>query len=352
MEIQLLPAEYGDAIVIKTMAEGSPFTIVVDGGPESSSIEVNKALASLDCINLMVLTHFDEDHIMGLIHYVESFKGKRMPVERFWCNCAQEIDMAEDTTISSTGYENANTLAHCLRKQQEIDGTFSWKDNITNKIIPFIRGDLRIDVISPSVAVLTKLKREYDDYIITHPTWVDNDEEDPLIAKVNNNIDAGKTIDDLVKTDKPRIVNLWNQASIAFLLTAEGKRLLLLGDADADIVADSIEQLIGKGNVLDVDLVKLSHHGSKHNISNRLLSIIRCNHYVISTCGGAVNWCHPDRKTLALILRSSNRDKSMPVYFYFNYPLQTVEQRTGTLISEEERERENCNLIEKNVISL
>ena len=346
----MLEAEYGDAIVIKTMAEGKPFVIVIDGGPESTTNYIKNKLTTLGHIDLMVLTHFDEDHIMGLIRYVEGFIDKKMPVERFWCNCAQEIDLAVDTSISSTGYENANTLARYLRKQKELDETFSWKENITSKIEPYIKGDLRIDVISPSDAALSKLQRGYNDYVITHPTWIDNDEEEPQIARVNNNPDALKSIDDLVKSDTPRNVNFWNKASIAFLLTAEDKRVLLLGDADSDIVADGIEQLVGKGNILDVDLVKLAHHGSKHNISNRLLSLIRCNQYAITTCGGAVNWCHPDRKALALILRSPNRDNSIPINLYFNYPLKTIEERTGTLLSDEEKKNENCNLIEQNII--
>ena len=36
MEIELLPAEYGDAIVIRTKADGNPFTIVIDGGPRGT----------------------------------------------------------------------------------------------------------------------------------------------------------------------------------------------------------------------------------------------------------------------------------------------------------------------------
>lgn len=352
MEIHFLKAEHGDAIVIKTMAEGRPFVIVIDGGPESTANDIQRELMDIGHIDLMVLTHFDEDHIMGLIRYVEFFKDGRMPVDRFLCNCAQEIDLVGENSISSTGYENANTLTHYLRKQKMMDENFSWSDTITSTTEPFIQGDLRIDFLSPSTAVLSKLQQEYNDYVIQHPKWIDDDVDDPQIAMINNNPDSTKTIDDLVKTDKPRNVNLWNLASIALLLTAEGKKVLLMGDADADIVADGIEKLIGIGNVIDVDMVKLSHHGSKHNLSNRLLSLIRCNHYVISTCGGAANWCHPDRKTLALILRSPNRDNSKPVYFYFNYPLKTIEQRTGPLLSEEEIKKENCNLIEQNNLVL
>ena len=139
---------------------------------------------------------------------------------------------------------------------------------------------------------------------------------------------------------------------MAFMIQAEGKKILMLGDADADIVADSLEALIGKDSVIDIDLVKLSHHGSKHNISKRLLKMIRCNDYVISTNGGAINFCHPDRKTLALILRNDNRDKEKEIRYYFNYPLNEIQSRTGVLLSKEEMQKENCNMIEQATITL
>lgn len=351
MEIQLLPAEYGDAIVIRTVAEDRPFTIVVDGGPETTADNIVTRLQSIGQIDLMVLTHFDEDHIMGLIKYVELYKGGKLPVKSFWCNCAQKIDLTCGTLISDTGYKNANTLASLLRKQGENNSEFLWVEDVTVLTTPFVKGDLKIDILSPSVTILNELKEKYEEYVEEHE-WVDEENAGTEIALVSNNPDKNKTIDELVKTDKPHRVNLWNKASIAFLLQAEGKKLLMLGDADADIVAGALENLIGQGNTIDVDFVKLSHHGSKHNISKRLLSLIRCYDYAISTNGGNVNFCHPDRKTLALIARSAQRDPQREVNFYFNYEISKIETRTGILLSKEEQRRERCNMIERAAIKL
>ena len=359
MEIRFLQAEYGDAIIIKTMTKGEPFTIVVDGGPYGTSDEIARIYQELGKINLMILTHFDEDHIKGIIKYVELFKGNRLPVERFWCNCAQEVDLTSDGEIANSRYENANTLAEYLREQKYINGDFEWTEDIFNTIAPFVQNDLRIDVLSPSKDTLEKLKEDYEEYVKQNQ-WKDNQDEGDdgeggkEIALVNYNPDAKKSIDELAQKDTTRSVNLWNEASIAFLLQAEGKKLLMLGDADADVIADSLEKLIGKGKVIELDLVKLSHHGSKHNISQRLMSLIRCNDYAISTDGGALNFCHPDRKTLAVILRGVNSDKSKPINFYFNYPIAEIESRTGALLTEEEKkkEAENCNMLEKGVVML
>lgn len=351
MIIQMLSAEYGDAIVIRTMAGGKLFTIVVDGGPETTAENIVPILQDIGKIDLMVLTHFDEDHIMGLIKYVEQYVGEQLPVKMFWCNCAQKIDLTPGTLISDTGYKNANTLATFLRQQGKNTLEFTWTEDVTSKTTPFVKGDLRIDVLSPSETVLKQLKEEYEKYVKEHE-WSDVEDTGTEIALVSYNPDKNKTIDELVKTDRSRRVNLWNKASIAFLLQAEGKKILMLGDADADIVADGLESLIGKGNSIDVDLVKLSHHGSKHNISKRLLALINSYDYAISTNGGDVNFCHPDRKTLALVARSAQRDPQREVNFYFNYEINKIEERTGTLMSVEEQRNERCNLIERATIEL
>lgn len=344
-----MSAEYGEAIIIRTMAEGKPFTIVVDGGPESTADSIVNSLQEVGHIDMMILTHFDEDHIFGLIRYVEQFKGKVLPVDTFWCNCAQEIDLAPDSKISDAGYGNANTLARYLREQSKVKPDFIWTQDITVAMTQFVKGDLKIQVLSPTIDILNELKDGYNEYVREH-AWIDS-EESTDIALVGLNPDAKRTIDDLVKKDNPRTVNLWNKASIAFLLNAEGKQVLMLGDADADIVAESIENRYGKDAVLDIDLVKLSHHGSKHNISKRLLSHIKCNDYAVCTNGGAINFCHPDRKMLALVVRNEKRAPG-ELRFCFNYPIDKIQERTEVLMTEDEQLHEGCRLIEKKVIRL
>lgn len=350
MEIHLLPAEYGDAIIIKTLAGGSPYTIVVDGGPQGTSNVIAETLEKLGHINLMVLTHFDEDHIKGLIKYVERFKGGPLPVDKFWCNCAQNIDLISDANISDAGYRNANTLATFFRNQINLNPEFEWRENIQIGTY-LIVDDLRIDVVSPSPEDLEHLKTEYNDYILRH-AQIDEDTESAEIASYRVNLDATQTIDDLAKTDTPRNVNLWNQASIAFLLRAEGKQVLMTGDANADTMVLGIKSIPDIEIPVQINLMKLAHHGSKNNISQELLSVIKCDHFAFTTNGGIRSWYHPDRKTLALILRSVNRDMRQRITFYFNYPLDKIQKRTGILLSDEEREKENCVFKEQNIIAL
>ena len=65
---------------------------------------------------------------------------------------------------------------------------------------------------------------------------------------------------------------------------------------------------------LKLDLFKLSHHGSKGNLSPELLTLIDCTRFAISTDGTRHNF--PDPEAIARILvNDPDREKML----YFNY---------------------------------
>lgn len=351
MQIFNLLAEHGDAFVIKTTSAGKPYTIVVDGGPGSTDERIASYYQRLGHIDLMVLTHYDEDHIAGIKAYAQLFSKSPMPVGRFWGNCAREVHLVNDPIISDTGNRNAGTLAYYLDQQRKSNPSFEWREDIYYPHTLELP-DVKITVLSPNSDSLNQIKEEYESYIAKHPIVVDEAPEQTVqIASVRVMNDAKETIENLAKDDKPRSVNPANKASIAFLLETEGKTILMLGDADADIVADSIETL-KRPLPLKVDYVKVSHHGSRNNISKRLLSLIDCNNYIFSTNGGTGRSYHPDRKTLALILRKEHRNEN-PINFFFNYPLDKIQERTRTLLSSAEKKQENCEIQDDtNIITL
>lgn len=345
MEIYNLKAAYGDAFVIKTMSDGNPFIIVVDGGPYTTCDDIANYYANLGFINLIILTHYDEDHIMGLLKYMKLHTEKHVPVGEFWCNCAREIDFVESTNISDeTRYRNASTLAAFLANQQKSGTELRWKEDI---IIPksFHFGEIKIDILSPTEKILQTQKTGYEEYLKNNPKTDEARIDDLDIASKHVITDSTRSIEDLAKTDANRKVDKFNMASIAFLLTAEGKRVLMMGDADPDIVAEAIKKLPNIELPLHLDLVKVSHHGSQNNVSINFLKTIHCNEFMFSTNGGTRNFSHPDRKTLALILKHVSHDSDKPINFMFNYPLEEIQEHTLELLSAKEKESYNCELL-------
>jgi len=70
MKINFLPAFNGDCILITT----DKFNILIDGGMSRTYYRILRdKLEELEQIDLVILTHIDEDHIAGLI---ELFDGK------------------------------------------------------------------------------------------------------------------------------------------------------------------------------------------------------------------------------------------------------------------------------------
>lgn len=60
-------------------------------------------------------------------------------------------------------------------------------------------------------------------------------------------------------------------------------------------------------DIIEVDAIKLSHHGSNKNINIDFLKRVKCNTFLISTDGSKFK--HPDLETIALISKLSPNSK-------------------------------------------
>ena len=112
-------------------------------------------------------------------------------------------------------------------------------------------------------------------------------------------------------------------SSVSILAEYEGHSLLLPGDAFADDLVDSLAKLQqerGLGDSkLPVAALKLPHHGSARNITEKLLSSIQCGYYLISTDGSGQQR-HPDHQALLSILKYSTMEPCLA----FNYDNDTT----------------------------
>ncbi|NEW60685.1 MBL fold metallo-hydrolase, partial [Sulfurovum sp. bin170] len=87
INIKILPASNGDCILITT----DKFNILIDGGMGRTYHRIlREKLEALEQIDLVILTHIDEDHISGLI---ELFKDEeiRPKVKKVWFNSLAKL---------------------------------------------------------------------------------------------------------------------------------------------------------------------------------------------------------------------------------------------------------------------
>ena len=339
--VKSLKAEHGDAFII-TVGDGDELHyIVVDGGPSSRFCidDIVNELKSIPVIDLMVLTNFDDDQIAVLIEYIMTYKNDLLPVKRIWANCSKNIQMHLSTDIS---YEQAATLDNYLSgfsTKQEIVR----EDAVNNTLPKYDFGFCQIQVLSPTPKAL---EINVNDYI----------EETASIASTRVETDRNMSLEDLsLRKQRPRKDgdDVINRSSIAFLLEAEGKTLLMMGDADPWMVADKLNSLgYSQEYPLSIDLMKVSHHGSRNNTCNNLLKVLACNNFLFSTNGGFGNSYHPDRETIARILCNSKKaHPDKPLKLFFNYPLSTIEERTGLLLTEEEKRQHPCCICDGSIVN-
>ena len=81
MRIIPLKAAHGDALIVEAKQEEKAFRIVIDGGPKETADEISDYFLNLKHIDLLILTHFDADHITGLLKFFEQQKRRRCIVD-------------------------------------------------------------------------------------------------------------------------------------------------------------------------------------------------------------------------------------------------------------------------------
>ena len=88
----------------------------------------------------------------------------------------------------------------------------------------------------------------------------------------------------------------------------------MAGDAFPDVLVSSLDALpkVANGQV-KLNLIKLPHHGSKHNVTTELLEKVECHNYMISKSGAKFK--HPSKEAIAKIIKYGG-DKCT---IWFNY---------------------------------
>jgi len=323
IKVKSLPANDGDCFII-TYGEGEKkYNVLVDGGSVTRDsirklkyeLEVIKELNQ--CIDLLIVTHIDKDHIEGILKIFELDIYKNM-IEKVWFNSGRNIarffnshkGIVRDTSIilgneTMIGIEHGNSLENELEKMGLIT------EGVITQGQQYKLGDAIFYILAPSIESLGSLNdiweveyEEADDTLISKSVKVNDHHE---LINVLSNLPFNE--------DKSRV----NASSIAFLFIYKNKKILMLGDTPPSIIVEGLKNLsIEYDNQLSVDLMKVSHHGSRRNTSTELLNLISCNKYLISTNGGKVKRLLPDKECLSRII-TNNKGKKLDLYF--NYPV-------------------------------
>lgn len=273
--LDVMKAKHGDCLLLRYGDNGE--AILIDGGPRGVYPGLKQRLQALAkdnglSLNLTVVSHIDDDHICGIIDFFNDLeKGAIDSALRpgaLWHNSLTELlpaDLAQSlsTAVTSTD-RNAATVAsfpqgNRLRQQASalnvaVNYPQSGKPISSATTIDSEAFNLAITILSPDQSQLDALKTK----------WQTHDKAAKAAA-----------CDDL---------SVYNLSSIVMLIEQGPHKLLLTGDARGDHVVAGLKAkgLVGDDGTYQVDLYKVSHHGSKHNSDPETFRTILADHYVLS----------------------------------------------------------------------
>lgn len=337
MKIKFLQAFNGDSIWISFIDNEKPINILIDGGTSTTysykdkkegkikAGDLKNLIESLkskkEKLDLVILTHIDDDHIDGFLKWFGKDETAIQNIKEIWFNSGRTIKKYLNDTTSKIEHLKFKEKATLTSVKQGVDfeNYIREKEVWDEKVIK--QGDIidwngiSFQILSPGKEKLKRLLKEWEKK--ASESLIDTSRKDDYKKTLKK-----LTEEDVFEEDK----DAYNGSSIAFILKNDGKNYLLIGDSHPSEIVIALKNLgYNKDNKLNVELFKLSHHGSQKNTSTELLNLIETNNYVVSTNGELHN--HPDKATIARIVRDNPNAK-----IYFNYP-----KLISKLILEEDR---------------
>lgn len=316
----MLPAGHGDCLWIEYGDPDAPRRVLIDGGARGTyrrSLlpklgELRELPDEQRQFELLVVTHIDADHIAGVLDLLTD-QDIAFQAKDIWFNGYRHLP---DEAPNTLGPVQGELLTDLLVKPGiEWNGAFGGDAVVipANGGLPRVEldGGLVLTLLSPTPEKLAELKPKWEKEVRKaglEPGQAGQQEESPEGFRLLGVPD----VDELASEPFSEDTSEANGSSIAFLAEYEGNRVLLAGDAHADLLRSSIKRLGHEGQ-LSIEAFKLPHHGSKANVSTKLLRALDCKRYLFSSNGAYFK--HPSPQAVARVIKSGGDDRELT----FNY---------------------------------
>ena len=367
-KITMFPAADGDCFLLEFNTGETEYRMMIDSGPVNFGdaklkTVAEKLKADKKKIDLLLISHFDRDHIGGALSLLRD-RHVWDVVGEIWHNGLQQIapqleekptadDIAAIAAVkrdyreappAKSGYisaEQSVTLSTLIARR-EIPVNLHAKGEAITSDTPMIPlgNDKSIEVffLLPNKerldALLKLFAKKLHRVIIGAKPAFTNDLEEAFynyMCSIEPLVNSGKYISGksnlrssleeyAYKMPEPDD-SPTNAASIAVIIRYHGKKLLFAGDAVAEDLCNALKRWKEENNEnLFFDVVKLPHHGSGCNCAALLdLPGFQGKHFLISTNG---THGHPNMETIArLIVRNTQETREISL----NYPHKKLE---------------------------
>ncbi len=332
MILEILPAQKGDCLILHGGTADDPRLILIDGGPAGVSedsliprlMELRQERGLGDgqslVIDLLIVSHVDDDHINGVIDLLEQMLDRKQandpPLFRImdlWHNSFDRILGNDETgALTASTQFGAASLAPMIEEAEEgpptdhakilasvkqgddlkrladaleipVNGAFGSKliQTVPGQLVSREVAGIELVVLGPRQPELVELQETFDAWLRHQPP--SERTEASLLAALDDKSAA-------------------NLSSIVLLARKDGETILLTGDARSDKILEGLKDcgLCRDGESIEVGILKMPHHGSIRNLDDEgdFLRRVTSRHYVFSGNGEHGN---PDRETFELL---------------------------------------------------
>jgi hypothetical protein len=428
MKLTVFQSDKGDCLLLEGDAGGR---ILADGGMRDSYTEhvapaLGKLRAKKQTIDVVYVSHIDQDHISGILqmmddevewrihdYQIKHGNPKHKPparprppkVKHIWHNAFHDQlnknvgevgDMLAASAAILSGSE-IGEIKELASRQAELVTSISEALQLSRRVSPeqlgiklnhpaggkliMVRdtpgapiklGGMKIHVIGPFDADLKELRKEWNEWLRNNKDKVKKiqtsaaadasafsvreiaDLLGPKLAQAQE-LEVG--FKDLLGKSKKKLgvrkkVTTPNLASLMLYVEEGKKTLLMTGDGHhADILKGlaHIGKLDAKTGGIHVDVLKVQHHGSEHNVDLAFCQKVTADHYIFTGNGEHEN---PDLDVLKAVAASRfgsaaqvspNAEAGRPFKFWFN---------SSTAVTQKKEAKEHMTKIKKLVAQL
>ena len=356
-----IPVDNGDCHFIRLIDGEDQYVIMVDCGSFNNPVQAYIENECRKHIDILVVTHIDDDHIKGVITMLNMYKDDdAFQIDKIWFNSYQSTGEEETRKLTPaetevilrlksdlkhklkpyTGEISTNqsmTLAETILSVPKYEKAWNLRAITTSTPVQRLGRWGKISFVSPSPERLKDLMKDYAKWIYellyrklgANEKYEGSENIFEILvryADVNKHIlsegqvSAAETLTEYLLREKSKPSRLddspTNGSSIAFVWKKGRHRILMLGDAWADEVTRGLLKAFSKGRYpLLFDFVKVSHHASAANTTSTLLDHIESKDWFIS---GYTNSKKEHLKTVSRIILQpfiSNRVNMRNLHF-------------------------------------
>jgi hypothetical protein len=380
-------ARKGDCLLLHYGSKKNPGLVMIDGGPKAvygphlrprleeirkKRVKGNEPLQ----VDLLMVSHVDDDHIQGILDLTRELrdaanarKPQLVQILGLWHNSFDNIIKHNTKPLTASITDQFGAAAVNGGAELSDDEVIEVEERYEESG-PDVDPEKAQELVASSLKVLASIAQgaqlRHDAERLELPL---NEEfgGDLIVAKNAESVDLGNglaftvagpmlpEVDALRKKHlewlkklkeegkKPSDVlaayvdkSVPNLSSLVLLAEVGEKTMLLTGDARGDKILEGLEAVgrMEKGGKIEVDLLKVPHHGSSNNLDDNFFERIIAKHYVFSGDGEHGN---PERETLEMLFKARGDDDYT---IHLTYPIDEIDElRKKDWIKEQGKEK-------------